>query len=152
MSVPYWIIINELTLGETIKLIINLNDKHKQSILENCVNYFTKLNLKKDDIKTKEEKIKYRNKLNVMREILNIIGNLRNTLAHNQPIYNFNVREYYSTKSDKIHYILPKAKNQKEQYKLTTNYMSYLSDFFGSDKYNSFSGNGNINLSWVIYI
>lgn len=152
LSVPYWIIINELTLGETIKLIINLNDKHKQSILENCVNYFTKLNLKKDDIKTKEEKIKYRNKLNVMREILNIIGNLRNTLAHNQPIYNFNVREYYSTKSDKIHYILPKAKNQKEQYKLTTNYMSYLSDFFGSDKYNSFSGNGNINLSWVIYI
>ena len=30
--------------------------------------------------------------------------------------------------------------------------MSYLAEFFGSDRYNSFSGNTNINLSWVLYI
>ena len=58
-----------------------------------------------------------------MREILNIVGLLRNSLAHNQPIYNFNVKEYYSSKSNNIHYILPKAHNQQEQYVLTTNYM-----------------------------
>lgn len=87
-----------------------------------------------------------------MREILNIIGILRNSLAHNQPIYNFNVREFYSTKSGKVNYLLPKASTQHEQYVLTTNYMSYLADFFGSDKYNSFSGNSNIDLSWVIYL
>ena len=45
ISVPYWIIINELTLGETIKLIINLDKSHMQNILENCVNYFTNIKL-----------------------------------------------------------------------------------------------------------
>ena len=152
LSVPYWIIINELTLGETIKLIINLDRTHMQSILENCVNCFTNVKLNKDEIITNEDKEKYWNKLNVMREILNVVGLLRNSLAHNQPIYNFNVKEYYSSKSSNVHYILPKAHNQQEQYVLTTNYMSYLAEFFGSDRYNSFSGNTNINLSWVIYI
>lgn len=152
LSVPYWIIINELTLGETIKLIINLNKIHMQSILENCVNYFTDVRLNKDSLITDEDKEKYWNKLNVMREILNIIGLLRNSLAHNQPIYNFNVKEFYSSKSGKVHYILPKADKQQEQFKLTTKYMSYLAEFFGSDRYNSFSGNANIDLSWVIYI
>ena len=152
LSVPYWIIINELTLGETIKLIINLNKEHKQNALEDCVNYFTKIKIDSKNIKTDEDKDIYYNKLNVMREILNIIGILRNSLAHNQPIYNFNVREFYSTKSGKVNYLLPKASTQHEQYVLTTNYMSYLADFFGSDKYNSFSGNSNIDLSWVIYL
>lgn len=152
LTVPYWIIINELTLGDTIKLIINLDEKHMQNILENCVNYFTDAKLNKDEIITESDTKKYWNKLNVMREILNIVGLLRNSLAHNQPIYNFNVKEFYSSKFNNIHYILPKAKNQQEQYILTTNYMSYLADFFGSDRYNSFAGNTNINLSWVIYI
>jgi hypothetical protein len=152
LSVPYWIIINELTLGETIKLIINLNKEHKQKVLEDCVNYFTQIKIDSKDIETAEENNIYWNKLNVMREILNIIGILRNSLAHNQPIYNFNVKEFYSTKSGKVNYLLPKASTQHEQYVLTTNYMSYLADFFGSDKYNSFSGNSNIDLSWVIYI
>lgn len=141
-----------MTLGETIKLIINLNKEHKQNILENCVNYFTQIKVDNKNIETDEEKSIYWNKLNVMREILNIIGILRNSLAHNQPIYNFNVREFYSTKTGKVNYLLPKAQTQHEQYVLTTNYMSYLADFFGSDKYNSFSGNSNIDLSWVIYI
>lgn len=51
-----------------------------------------------------------------------------------------------------MHYILPKEDKQQEQFKLTTKYMSYLAEFFGSDRYNSFSGNANIDLSWVIYI
>ena len=116
LSVPYWIIINELTLGETIKLIINLDKSHMQNILEDFVNCFTNIKINKDEITTDEDKEKYWNKLNVMREILNIVGLLRNSLAHNQPIYNFNVKEYYSSKSNNIHYILPKAHNQQEQY------------------------------------
>ena len=119
---------------ETINLIINLNKEHKQNILEECVNYFTYCKVDSKNIKTEDDKTKYWNKLNVMREILNIIGKFRNSLAHNQPIYNFNVKEYYSTKSSKVNYILPKAKNQHEQHVLTTSYMSYLADFFGSDK------------------
>ena len=152
LTVPYWIIINDLTLGETIKVITNLNKNHMQKILESCVNYFTNTKLNKNEIITDDDKVKYRNKVNVMRDILNIIGLLRNNLAHNQPIYNFNVKEFYSTNFKKIHYILPKATNSQEQYILTTNYMSYLADFFGSDKYNSFAGDSNINLSWVVYV
>lgn len=152
ISVPYWILINELTLGETIKLITNLNYEHNRNILELCVNYFTKMNIVyKTDFKENEKK-KYWNYLNAMREILNIIGIFRNNLAHNQPIYNFNVKEFYSTKSGNVNYLLPKANNKNEQYKINTSYMSYFADFFGSDKYNSFAGNSNINLSWIIYI
>ena len=64
-----------------------------QNILEDCVNCFTNIKLNKDEITTDEDKEKYWNKLNVMREILNIVGLLKNSLAHNQPIYNFNVKE-----------------------------------------------------------
>ena len=37
ISIPYWIIINELTLGETIKLIINLNENHSIKIYDTSV-------------------------------------------------------------------------------------------------------------------
>ena len=145
ITIPYWILINELTLGETIKLIINLKQEHTQNILENCIKYFTKLIIKRLDNK-------YWNYLNTMRELLKIIGMFRNNLAHNQPIYNFNVKEFHSTKSGNIHYLLPKAKSIRDQYILNTTYMSYFANFFDSDKYNSFSGNKNIDLSWIIYV
>ncbi len=152
LSVPYWIIINELTLGETVRLVINLKTDHRTKILENCINYFTNMNLK-FNLTTDEEEMKYYyNHINVMRELLNIIGKFRNNLAHNQPIYNFNVKEYYSSKKNSVSYTLPKAKNQQEQYILNAKYMSYFSDFFGTDKYNSFTGNANIDLSWIIYV
>ena len=97
ISVPYWILINELTLGETIKLITNLNYEHNRSILECCVNYFTKMQIEyREDFDEIEEK-NYWNHLNAMREMLNIIGIFRNNLAHNQPIYNFNVKEFASS-------------------------------------------------------
>lgn len=152
ISVPYWILINELTLGETIKLITNLNYEHNRNILECCVNYFTKMEIiYKEDFDELKEK-EYWNHLNAMREMLNIIGIFRNNLAHNQPIYNFNVKEFSSSKSGSVNYLLPKAKNKNEQYVLNTTYMSYFADFFGSDKYNSFAGNSNIDLSWIIYV
>ena len=152
LQVPYWILINELTLGETIRLIINLKEEHKRKILEDCVNYFTNMNLKYDFLITKETKDNYYNYINAMREMLNIIGTFRNNLAHNQPIYNFNVKEFYSSKHNKVNYLLPKAATSKEQYILNNKYMSYFANFFGSDKYNSFTGNTNIDLSWIIYV
>lgn len=152
LTVPYWILINELTLGETIRLIINLKDEHKIKILENCVNYFTNMNLKIDFLTVKERKEKYYNYINAMREILSIIGSFRNNLAHNQPIYNFNVKEFYSSKCNKVNYLLPNAKNAKDQYALNAKYMSYFANFFGTDKYNSCTGNTNIDLSWIIYV
>lgn len=62
------------------------------------------------------------------------------------------MKEFSSSKSGNVNYLLPKAKNKNEQYKLNTSYMSYFADFFGSDKYNSFAGNSNIDLSWIIYV
>ncbi|MCI8461279.1 MAG: Abi family protein, partial [Bacilli bacterium] len=70
LSVPYWIIINELTLGETVRLVINLKTDHRTKILENCINYFTNMNLK-FNLTTDEEEMKYYyNHINVMRELL----------------------------------------------------------------------------------
>jgi len=152
ISVPYWILINELTLGETIRLITNLKSEHNRNILEKCVNYFTNMQIVYRDGFNDTEKKNYWNYLNVMREILNIIGIFRNNLAHNQPIYNFNIKEFSASKSGNVNYRLPKAKNKHEQYVLNTSYMSYFANFFGSDKYNSFSGNSNIDLSWIIYV
>ena len=152
ISIPYWIIINELTLGETIKLIINLNENHSIKILENCINQFTNMKITNKDNFNNFQRERYYNYINTMREILNIIGTFRNILAHNQPIYNFNVQEFSSSKSDTITYHLPKTKSQKEKNCLNATYMSYFANFFGSDKYNSFTGNININLSWIIYV
>lgn len=152
ISVPYWILINELTLGETIKLITSLSREHNRNILECCINYFTKMEMVyRDDFDELEEK-EYWNHLNAMREMLNIIGIFRNNIAHNQPIYNFNVKEFFSSKSGNVNYLLPNVNNIKEKYKLNTAYMSYFANFFGSDKYNSFAGNSNIDLSWIIYV
>jgi hypothetical protein len=149
ISFPYWILINELTLGETIKLITNLSAEHNQKILENCVNYFTKKKLKYSNYKGNAEH--YNNCLNVMREILNLIGIFRNNFAHNQPIYCFNVKEYFSTKNGSINYSFPEKK-KNDQYALNAKYMSYLANLFGSDRYNSRTQEVDINLSWIIYV
>lgn len=155
LSVPYWILINELTLGETINTITNLKEEHVRNILEKCINYFTNLKLDYSKITTSKQKQNYNDYLNAMREMLRIIGKFRNNLAHNQPIYNFNVKDCSSTKGSMVNYLLPKTKkanDTKGQYALNTKYMSYFANFWGSDKYNSFTGNSNINLSWIIYV
>lgn len=155
LSVPYWILINELTLGETINIIVNLNEEHVRNILERCVNYFTDLKLDHCKALTPIQKQTYNDYINAMREMLRIIGSFRNNLAHNQPIYNFNVKDCSSSKGNIINYLLPntkKANDVKSQYALNTKYMSYFAKFWGSDKYNSFTGNSNINLSWIIYV
>ena len=155
LSVPYWILINELTLGETIKIIINLNSNHTRNILEKCVNYFTDLKLDYFKINNEVQKELYEEYINAMRELLKIIGTFRNNLAHNQPIYNFNVKDCSSSKGNTINYLLPITKKEndiKSKYTLNTKYMSYFAKFWGSDKYNSFTGNSNINLSWIIYV
>lgn len=153
LSIPYWILINELTLGETINIIINLREEHLRNLLERCVNYFTNLKLNYTKI-TNNQIQSYNGYINSMREILKIIGNFRNNLAHNQPIYNFNVKDFSSSKGTIINYELPRVKNKniKSQYALNNKYMSYFAKFWGSDKYNSFTGNSNINLSWIIYV
>lgn len=93
--VPYWIIINEFTLGETLNTIINLKSEHSDKIIEECLNYFTKLKLNKNEAVDEEVKKEY---INTMRELLKIIGQLRNCLAHNQPIYSFNTKDFSSQK------------------------------------------------------
>ena len=97
LSVPYWILINELTLGETINTITNLKEEHVRNILEKCINYFTNLKLDYSKITTPKQKLNYNDYLNAMREMLRIIGKFRNNLAHNQPIYNFNVKDCSSS-------------------------------------------------------
>lgn len=96
--VPYWIIINEFTLGETLNTIINLKNIHLNKIIEQCLNYFTRLELDYEKLNDEKSKKQYQEYINAMRQMLRIIGQFRNCLAHNQPIYGFNVKEFYSQK------------------------------------------------------
>lgn len=45
ITVPYWIIINELAMNQTYYAIANLQEDDSRNIFLNCTNFFTKLNL-----------------------------------------------------------------------------------------------------------
>ena len=140
--IPYWIIINELTLKETLKVINNLSDSYYNKIYLACLECFTnmKLGINIDD----KDKKTYISK---MRNILEIIANFRNLLAHNQPLYLFNVKDS-KTSFKSINYEYPKVKDQKS---MNSDTMSIFAKFFGSDRYNSRTQNVKIDLSWIIY-
>ena len=81
INVPYWIIINELTIKETLKIINNLEETHYINIYKECLKQFTKLNI--DDVQLSKEVVEQY--IDQMRNLLETIANFRNLLAHNQP-------------------------------------------------------------------
>lgn len=144
INIPYWIIINELTIKETLKIINNLSSEHYTNIYSECLKQFTSFNIE-DEMLTNSERKQYIDK---MRNILEIISNFRNLLAHNQPLYLFNVKDSTTNSMDKINYDYPRVKNQNT---MNSDIMSMFAKFFGSDRYNSRTQNVKIDLSWIIY-
>lgn len=45
ITVPYWIIINELAMNQTYYAIANLKEEDSKKIFLNCTNFFTRLNI-----------------------------------------------------------------------------------------------------------
>lgn len=149
ITVPYWIIINELAMNQTYYAIANLQEDDSRNIFLNCTNFFTKLNLtnekkgKSEAIRKKEEA-----QINTFKTILCYLGEFRNMLAHNQPIYCYNIESFDINKRYPLEYELPKTnKNKKysdgnfipkykQQISLNAKLMRNLSDYFGEDSFN----------------
>lgn len=157
ITVPYWILINELAMNQTYKAISNLQSKIERQVFQKCVNHFTKLNLDIFDKNKSLKDIKRENKLiNSFKIILYYIGEFRNMLAHNQPIYSYNIKDCSMCNFPVINYDYPsnskKELTKEEQYKINAAMMYNLQKFFGTDKFNSRNLRVNIDLSWIIYV
>lgn len=164
LTVPYWIIINELAMNQTYYAIANLNSDDSYKIFLRCLNFFTRLNLSEENRGKNQKQINYEKKMvNNFKTLLCYLGEFRNMLAHNQPIYCYNVLEYNINRTPKFKYELPKVKpgckdkngnpvsKEKQQINIMGSLMNSLKDYFGSDKFNS-NNSTKLDLSKIIYI
>lgn len=142
VTIPYWIVINDLTLGETRAIINNLSHEHRNEIYKMCIKSFTILN---DDNLLK-------NHITTMNQCVKFVGNLRNVLAHNSPIYNYNVSNYSSQKKGNFKYTYPNNGSEAERSKIVMSIKKDYADFWGSDKINSNTQRATYDLSMLIYV
>lgn len=164
LTVPYWIIINELAMNQTYYAIANLNDDDSYKIFLRCLNFFTKLNFYAENQGKALKQITYERKMvNNFKTLLCYLGEFRNMLAHNQPIYCYNVLNYDINGKTKFEYELPKVNPNyvdkkgnkiplsKQQINIMGSLMNSLKEYFGSDNFNS-NNSTKLDLSKIIYI
>lgn len=164
LIVPYWIIINELAMNQTYYAIANLEPSDSYKIFLRCLNFFTQLNFTDENRGKNQKQINYEKKMvNNFKTLLCYLGEFRNMLAHNQPIYCYNVSEYSINGSPKFKYELPKANPEykdkdgkkvsieKQQTNIMGSLMNSLKEFYGSDNINS-KNSTKLDLSKIIYI
>ena len=156
--IPYWIIINEMTLGQTIKTIRNIKENIKNRVFQKCLNEFTKIQIDIYDTSKNSQQINNeKSSLQTFENILKHIGDFRNILAHNQPLYSFNVKNVDLSSFPFIEYELPipgaSAKNNPLGYqnRSNANFMAKFKEFYGQDSFNNRTSNVHIDLSWMIY-
>ena len=157
ITVPYWILVNELAMNQTYRAINNLKPEIERKVFQKCVNHFTRLDIDIFDKNKSEKNINKEIKLiNSFKIILYYIGEFRNMLAHNQPIYSYNIKDCSMCDFPNINYDYPsnskKELTREEQYKINASMMYNLQKFFGTDKFNSRNLEVNIDLSWIIYV
>lgn len=147
---PYWILINEMTMGELTHSIRSLNTEVQNNILDKILQRFT---------------IQVTPNNKDRKAILNFLSDIsafRNNLAHNNPIYQYNIKDSSLADYPNFSYLRPKISNFN---KLSTHekavainksksqIKSDLVRFFGSDIYNQQPNSSfNINLSYIIYV
>ncbi len=161
ITIPYWILINELTMNETYNVIKNLKPEISILVFQDCLNHFTN---KKVDI---TDKTKPRNQIKTekgliisFRTLIKYIGQFRNMLAHNQPIFCYNHKDYSLICFPNMSYDMPWVDMKKnptppeidQQHKINSVTMYDLASFFGTDKYNANNSCRDINLSFIIYV
>lgn len=109
LTIPYWILINELTMNETYNTILNLNYNDSISIFARLTSFFTGMHIsisidEKELIEISEREKKL---VKTFESILSYLGNFRNMLAHNQPIYFYNIESYKINSRNELTYELP---------------------------------------------
>ena len=164
LTVPYWVIINELAMNQTYYAIANLNTEDSYKIFLRCLNFFTKLNFSDENRGKSVSQINYEKKMvNNFKTLLCYLGEFRNMLAHNQPIYCYNIASYNINATPKFEYELPKAKPnyrdrngnivsaQQQQVNLMGSLMNSFKEYFGNDSFNA-NNSTKLDLSKIIYI
>lgn len=164
ITVPYWIIINELAMNQTYYAIANLKEETSNKIFINCMNFFTKLNvIAENKGKSAQQIQKEKSQINMFKTILCYLGEFRNMLAHNQPIYCYNIEAFNIIQNAQFEYEFPRTNKNKrykngnripkrqQQISLNAELMHNLSDYFGKDKFNA-NNYTNLDLSKIIYI
>lgn len=164
LIVPYWIIINELAMNQTYYAIANLNPSDSYKIFLRCLNFFTQLNLSEENRgKTQKQIVYERRMVNNFKTLLCYLGEFRNMLAHNQPIYCYNVLNYSINGNHKFKYELPMVKTEykdkngnkipieKQQINIMGSLMNSLREYYGTDNFNS-NNSTKLDLSKIIYI
>jgi hypothetical protein len=147
---PFWILINEFTMGELSYAINSLKNEVSNSIAKELTKHFT--NLKNPNKKQSG------NFLNLLSDI----SKFRNDLAHNNPIFLYNIDEFNLIDYPNIKYRKPRIKNfdtldpSQQKIRLNASKKSILDSlitFYGKDNYNKVKPSKfNINLSYIIYI
>ncbi len=164
LIVPYWIIINELAMNQTYYAIANLNSSDSYKIFLRCLNFFTQLNLSEENRGKTQKQLDYEKRMvNNFKTLLCYLGEFRNMLAHNQPIYCYNVLNYSINGNPKFEYELPianpertdkkgnKVPIEKQQINIMGSLMNSLREYYGSDNFNS-NNSTKLDLSKIIYI
>lgn len=125
---------------------------------------FTKLDFSEENRGKSQKQIAFEKKMvNNFKTLLCYLGDFRNMLAHNQPIYCYNVLKYNINGKPKFEYELPvanpdyKDKNgnkvsvEKQQINIMGSLMNSLREYFGSDNFNS-NNSTKLDLSKIVYI
>lgn len=114
LTIPYWILINELAMNETYNTILNLNLQDSTCIFAELTSFFTRVNInvtKNDNdiiISDKDKSL-----IETFKSILSYLGKFRNMLAHNQPIYIYNIESYNINSDIKFKYEMPSVKYKR---------------------------------------
>ena len=151
-------------MNQTYYAIANLNYDDSYKIFLRCLNFFTNLKFSSENRGKSQKQIIYEMKMvNNFKTLLCYLGEFRNILAHNQPIYCYNVLNYDINGIPKFEYELPlvnsnyidkkgnKLSVEKQQINIMGSLMNSLKEYFGSDKFNS-NNSTKLDLSKIIYI
>ena len=160
LTITYWILINELKKNQTYKAINNLNSSTSMLIFQDCVNHFTLLDIDyTDNSKTHIQRNLEKKQIQKFKILLNYLGEFRNMLAHNQPIFSFNISNIDMASFPNLSYARPKVRNLTNpvdilnaQHNMNAALMYDFQKFFGIDSYNQQNHNVNINLGTIVYI
>ena len=162
LTVPYWIIINEMTLKQTLITANCLMDSWSERIKQSLTNELTLCDYDVLDTSKSKNQIKREKKsINKFIDVLFHLADFRNHLAHNQPVYCYNVKKHFPLKWDMPHLNTKDPRFHKnvsyvvQQRQMNLPLLSATIDYFGQDVYNQRNNATppfDINLSWIIYL
>lgn len=145
LPAPYWVVINEMTLNQTFETIKNLKEDDSNKIFESILRALTPYR----GIIDPELAQAFQNAIHYLAEF-------RNVLAHNSPIYSYNVSYDSFGASQGPVYVAPVPQKDSDpfdgQNKICARFLLQIKNLYGRDSYNSISNDFHINLAMMIYL